>query len=328
MPSEFFTLPREIRDIIYYYLVVSEEDVTFDSESENFDFDNGAVSQLVLTHKNESRSIKYIPRAILEASEVFYRMNHFKIDGSPGITSFLNLALLDFGDGDEIVSAARTWVRTMIVCVRMASIRDFEEYSKHISPLYALRYCPKLRGLDVQISGHSCLPFAIDTFIDVAGACPELHRKLGSGFNVALSYSPEGPDGAVKADLGWLFDVSLSAAQTMKQETTDAKSTLVTALASISPIRPHPYSDKLNFERQLNGHAVIMTAYELQSRGMREQERTAQTNQDGLINMTDNLRSLDTAIEDVALLRRQWVKYTCEGIEGELWTRILTSLPI
>lgn len=338
---DIFRLPREIRDLIYFYLVVSDDPVFFSLDLETFHTGKNctpaiidvpqfwmvepAAKALVLMHTGSA--INNPPQAMVEASEMFYRTNQFKVDG-PTLPTFLNLGLYEMGD--ETVSASRAWVRSMAITVKMCQPRSGQQYLKRISSLHGLIYCPNLRRLDLQVHGITdSLLGAANALVRIGEVCMKFRRKFLSAFAVSLSYSPKLPEQFAKADLGWISDASTPSALGTRQETTKSKQILSTAFTNLSlQLRMDRLRDHVDVGEFMGAHGLVLTAYELQLRLLREQEETAHMSQDGTFKKTEDWKLLDGVLASVARFRWVFVQNISIGGRGEDWVRLLVSDPL
>ena len=188
-------LPREIRNQIYGYLVVSSEPIKVCYDHNSF------RSYLRSGRQNKDISIEFLCHAIegselaQEAYEEFFRNNIFDCGSCDNLRRFLTTTTIRFNFQKNLVPNTtnhgylrfekKPWIRKVKVSI---FFDDFERKpSKHLA--YLLR-CPRLQQVEITIFGltrRHKKTNSVDRNIEtIARVCKSIRGKVGGGLIVKV----------------------------------------------------------------------------------------------------------------------------------------------
>lgn len=177
----FLSIPREIRDLVYEYLLISSEPINFNSLSGPlvYDVDTGLLS-----------SWKAIPQVAHEACGIFYRRNTFVIlDGD--LHSFLHSNIISWVIHAPLYDQCRQqslkinvnpWLSKVEILQEQSMFTDYRELGAGLRYLLA---CPRLQSVIID-TGRGFWRMLDD---ESKIAVEELIRRLGPGLKVHMEGS-------------------------------------------------------------------------------------------------------------------------------------------
>lgn len=173
--SSFFSLPRELRDQIYGYLLVDHDRPIF------FDAVNSFMPMAEYLQDGILATLcKAIPSMAVEVLAIFYKHNHFiiKCVDIPWLTNFAPY---------QITIAPLPYPRSYVM--HLTVLVDCVELSH--SSLELLLIWDRLRTAIIEIRGsYKAVKELCGKVIDIATTCDLLKKKLGPGLMVVVVGQP------------------------------------------------------------------------------------------------------------------------------------------
>lgn len=178
-PTTFASLPREIRDQVYGFIVIENGPIAVTTRPTDYGGCKGFEAIRAILHASSSSNTLFAR----EAYEVFFRQNTFRVN-SEDLPEFVNRkAHYLKAEGYFDVNA---WIGCLEVTV-CESICDRRTHGKRVEHLRQLLVCPRLHTVSIQIE---CSRLRSKEELQqimraIAKICAQLREKMGDRFTVA-----------------------------------------------------------------------------------------------------------------------------------------------
>lgn len=178
--TTFASLPREIRDQIYGYIVIAEEGVVA-ATGRPTDYGNckgfGAMRKILHASTSNTQFAR-------EVYEVFFHQNTFRIK-SQDLTDFVNRK--SHYMKNEGYFDVNAWIGCLEVIIYESSwMKPHSISDKTVNGLRQLLLCPRLHKVSIQIecSQSRDEEWLHEILRSIAGICAQLQGKIGDRFKV------------------------------------------------------------------------------------------------------------------------------------------------
>lgn len=177
--TTFGCLPRELRDIIYGYIVTADEGVVAVSACAT-DYGTNKEIEAIRTILHASGSTTQFAR---EAYEIFFLRTTFQIE-STNLLGFVNRKTHHLRN--EGFFDVKAWIGSLEVTVYKPCYQPSTRLEVIVNNLRALLVCPRLHTMRVQIKESPLTTEEdLNAFLrTIAEVSAQLRGKIGNGFKV------------------------------------------------------------------------------------------------------------------------------------------------
>ena len=217
--ASFASLPRELRDEIWSYLLVTQNCVSYTTSRGIEAFDNNNIKHNLKIFYDSNEDVAQ------DAREFFYLSNTIRLDilDLPGLlrsTSHPTRIHLRLSRNDRPFNAA-DWVKRLIIRIGLSNsdYSRLDSATKYFTTqLQRLLDCPQLQTVVLDVEGADS-PFQLSSCKDSLKA---LKAKLGKGLRIyhdmGYSYGNPPTSSSWRKDISGMFDAGASGPPTSVED--------------------------------------------------------------------------------------------------------------